>query len=321
MMPVRQHRQYPVRPWLTQAALVGLLVVAIGAPALLAADAMQKSFASPEEAVTALVEAIKAGDKKAMMAILGPEARPLISSGDRVTDKQGRQHFVDAYEQAHKLEPVGNAKVILSIGKDDWPLPIPLVKVGDAWRFDTPAGKEEILNRRIGRNELNTIQVCLAIVDAQREYARMGHGGGSGPEYAQKFVSDPGRRNGLYWKALEADEPPSPLGPLVAQARAEGYGGKRTKGKPVPYYGYLFRMVTAQGQDALGGAYDYVVNGRMIGGFAVVAYPARYGVSGVMTFIVNQDGVVYQKDLGPDTAKLALGMKTYNPDNTWKKAE
>lgn len=316
MCPSRQHRQYRVRRWLTQAALVVLLVFVIGAPAGRAADPTQKSFASPEDGVKALFEAIKAGDKKALMAILGPEAGPLISSGDKVADREGRRHFVDAYEQAHKLEPVGNAKVIVSIGKDDWPLAIPLIKAGDTWRFDTAAGKEEILNRRIGRNELNTIQVCLAIVDAQREYARMGHDGGDGPQYAQKFLSDPGRRNGLYWKPLEADEAPSPLGPLVAQARAEGY-----RGKPVPYHGYFFRMLTAQGSDALGGAYDYVVNGRMIGGFAAVAYPAQYGVSGVMTFIVNQDGVVHQKDLGPDTAKLAQAMKSYNPDNTWKKAE
>lgn len=303
------------------AALAVGLVGALGAPAAPVAGAKQASFASPEEAVKALVEALKAGDRKALRAILGPEARPLISSGDKVADKEARQHLVDAYDQAHKLEPVGDTKVIVSIGKDDWPLAIPLVKAGDAWRFDTAAGKEEILNRRIGRNELNTIQVCLAIVDAQREYARMGHDGGSGPEYAQKFVSDPGRRNGLYWKALEADEAPSPLGPLVAQAKAEGYGGKRASGKPVPYHGYFFRMLTAQGPDAPGGAYDYVVNGRMIGGFAAIAYPAQYGVSGVMSFLVNQDGVVYQKDLGTETAKLALAMKTFNPDSTWKKVE
>jgi DUF2950 family protein len=321
MMTVRQHRQYPMRRWLTQATLVVLLVAAIGGPVVRAVDVTQKGFASPEEAVKALVEAVKSGDRKALMAILGPEARPLISSGDKVADKEGRQHFVDAYEQAHNLEPVGNAKVIVSVGKDDWPWAIPLVKAGDAWRFDTAAGKEEILNRRIGRNELNTIQVCLAIVDAQREYARMGHDGGGGPEYAQKFVSDPGRRNGLYWKALEADEAPSPLGPLVAQARAEGYGGKRASSKPTPYHGYFFRILTAQGPDAPGGAYDYVVNGRMIGGFATVAYPAQYGVSGVMTFIVNQDGVVYQKDLGAETSKLALAMQTFNPDGTWKKVE
>ncbi len=321
MCPSRQEAQRPVRRWLTQATLVVLLVTATGAPAVRAADAAQKSFATPEEAVKALVEAVRAGDTKALMAILGPEARPLIFSGDKVADKEGRQHLVDAYDQAHKLEPVGDTKVIVSIGKDDWPLATPLVKAGDAWRFDTAAGKEEILNRRIGRNELNTIQVCLAIVDAQREYARMGHDGGGGPEYAQKFVSDPGRRNGLYWKALETDEAPSPLGPLVAQARAEGYGGKRASGKPVPYHGYLFRMLTAQGPDAPGGAYDYVVNGRMIGGFAAVAYPARYGVSGVMTFIVNQDGVVYQKDLGSETAKLAQAMKIYNPDSAWKKVQ
>jgi hypothetical protein len=306
---------------LAMAALVVFLVGAVGSHLALAAGAKQRRFASPEEAVKALVEAVKAGDTKAMMAVLGPEARPLISSGDQVADTQTRQRFVAEYEQVHKLEMVGDAKAILSIGKDDWPLPIPVVKAGDAWRFDTAAGQEEILNRRIGRNELSTIQSCLAYVDAQREYARLGRDGASGPEYAQKFLSDKGRRNGLYWKTLQEGDVPSPLGPLVANARAEGYGGKRTGGKPTPYHGYLFRILTAQGPDAPGGAYDYVVNGRMIGGFALVAYPAQYGVSGVMTFIVNQDGVVSQKDLGEDTAKIAQAMKTYNPDSTWKKVD
>ncbi len=321
MFPSYQHAQ-PTSMWrLAMAALVVLLVGAIGASDALAAGTQQKRFASPDEAVKALVEAVKAGDATALMAILGPEARPLISSGDSVADKQVRQRFVAAYEQAHKLDTVGDAKVVLSIGKDDWPLPIPVVKAGDAWRFDTGAGKEEILNRLIGRNELNTIQVCLAYVDAQREYARLGHDGAGGPEYAQKIISDKGRRNGLYWEAVEEGEVPSPLGPLVANARAEGYGGKRAAGKPAPYHGYLFRILTAQGPDAPGGAYDYVVNGRMIGGFALVAYPAQYGVSGVTTFIVNQDGVVYQKDLSEDTAQIARAMKTYNPDSTWKKVE
>ena len=318
MFPSRQHVQSSSMRRLAMAALVVFLVGAIGSHEALAGGAKQQRFASPEEAVKALVEALKAGDMKAMLAILGPEARPLISSGDQVADTQGRQRFVAEYEQAHKLEKVGDAKAILSIGKDDWPLPIPMVKAGDAWRFDTAAGQEEILNRRIGRNELSTIQFCLAYVDAQREYARLGRDGASGPEYAQKFLSDKGRRNGLYWKAVQAGEVPSPLGPLVANARAEGYDGKRARGKPTPYHGYLFRILTAQGPDAPGGAYDYVVNGRMIGGFALVAHPAQYGVSGVMTFIVNQDGVVYQKDLGPKTSQRAAEIREYNPNGSWQ---
>lgn len=321
MLPSRQHAQPSSIRRLAVAALVVLLVSAVGSNEAPAAGAKQKLFASPEEAVKALVEALKTGDTKALTAILGPEARPLITSGDTVADTQGRQRLVAEYEQAHKLEKAGDAKAILSIGKDDWPLPIPVVKAGDAWRFDTAAGQEEILNRRIGRNELSTIQFCLAYVDAQREYARLGRDGASGPEYAQKFLSDKGRRNGLYWKTLQVGEVPSPLGPLVANARAEGYGGKRVGGKPTPYHGYLFRILTAQGPDAPGGAYDYVVNGRMIGGFALVAYPAQYGGSGVMTFIVNHEGVVHQKDLGEDTAKVAQAMKTYNPDSTWKKVQ
>ncbi len=321
MFPSCQHAQPTPMRRLVMAALVVLIMGAVGAHEAVAAGAKQQRFASPEEAVKALVEAVKAGDTKAMMAILGPEARPLITSGDQVADTQGRQRFVAEYEQAHKLEMIGDAKAILSIGKDDWPLPIPVVKAGDAWRFDTAAGQEEIINRRIGRNELSTIQICLAYVDAQLEYARLGRDGASGPEYAQKFLSDKGRRNGLYWKTVQEGEVPSPLGPLVANAREEGYGDKRAGGKPTPFHGYLFRILTAQGPDAPGGAYDYVVNGRMIGGFALVAHPARYGVSGVMTFIVNQDGVVYQKDLGEDTAKIAQAMKTYNPDSTWKKVE
>jgi Protein of unknown function (DUF2950) len=321
MLPSRQHAQPTSIRRLAVAALVVLLISAVGSNEAPAAGATQKHFASPEEAVMALVEALKTGDTKALTAILGPEARPLITSGDTVADTQGRQRLVAEYEQAHKLEKAGDAKAILSIGKDDWPLPIPVVKAGDAWRFDTAAGQEEILNRRIGRNELSTIQFCLAYVDAQREYARLGRDGASGPEYAQKFLSDKGRRNGLYWKTLQVGEVPSPLGPLVANARAEGYGGKRVGGKPTPYHGYLFRILTAQGPDAPGGAYDYVVNGRMIGGFALVAYPAQYGGSGVMTFIVNHEGVVHQMDLGEDTAKVAQAMKTYNPDSTWKKVQ
>jgi len=207
-------------------------------------------------------------------------------------------------------------KVILQVGKDDWPFPIPLVKDGTNWRFDSERGKEELSNRIIGRNELDVIQVCLAYVDAQREYYMHNPRGVALPQYASKFMSTQGKRDGLYW-ATTTDEPPSPLGPLLAQARREGYNP--TAGKSIPYHGYYYKMLTGQGPSAPDGAYDYVVRGQMIGGFAMVAYPAQYGESGIMTFIVNHDGVVYQKDLGPHTAATAQSMTKFNPDETWKK--
>ena len=302
------------------AALAALLIGAAGSRGAVTAGPTQMTFASPEEAVQALVGAVKAEDRKALAAILGPEGRPLIWSGDRVADAQGRERFLRAYEQAHTLESATDTKAILVIGQNEWPLPIPLVKEGDTWRFDTAAGKEEILNRRIGRNELNAMQVCLAYVDAQREFARVAREGDGLLKYAMKLYSDRGKKNGLYWRTTEG-EVESPLGELVAKARAEGYTRTRSGGKPTPYHGYLYRILTAQGPDAPGGAYDYVVDGKMIGGFALVAFPARYGVSGVMTFIVNHQGVLYQKDLGTDTARAARAMPAYNPDNTWKKVE
>jgi hypothetical protein len=237
-----------------------------------------------------------------------------------VASRQARERFVRAYEQSNLLEKPTETRAVLLLGQDKWPLPIPVVKEGNAWRFDTAAGKEEILNRRLGRNELNTVQVCLAYVDAQREYARVPREGDGLLKYAMKFRSDKGKKNGLYWRAREGAAP-RPLGVLVATARAEGYSHKRSGGKPTPYHGYLYRILTAQGPDAPGGAYDYVVDGKMIGGFALVAYPARYGVSGVMTFTVNHQGVVYEKDLGPGTENSARAMQTYNPDGTWKKVE
>jgi hypothetical protein len=310
----------PLTRWLTIAAMAMLLIGAAGAQAAGAASPAQRTFASPEEAVQALVAAVKVADTKALAAILGPESGPLIRSGDKVADKQARERFVHAYEQANKLEQPTGTRAVLVIGQDEWPLPIPVVKEGDTWRFDTAAGKQEILNRRIGRNELNTMQVCLAYVDAQREYARVPREGDGLLKYAMKFRSDKAKKNGLYWRTQEGDVP-SPLGPLVANARAEGYPSKRSGGKPTPYHGYLYRILTAQGPDAPGGAFDYVVDGKMIGGFALVAFPARYGISGVMTFLVNHQGVVYEKNLGLDTGNIARAMQTYNPDDTWKKVE
>jgi hypothetical protein len=281
----------------------------------IAAPTRQQSFPSPETGAQALIDAAKHNDTQAMLQIFGPEAQSFINTGDPVSDRASRARFVQAYEEAHTLVPAGETKAILQIGQDAWPFPIPLVKDNTRWRFDSKEGKEEILNRRIGRNELDVIQVCLAYVDAQREYYMRNPQRLALPQYAAKFMSTPGKRDGLYW-ATTADEPPSPLGPLVAQARREGY--KRTAGKLIPYHGYYYKILTGQGPSAPGGAYDYRVRGQMMGGFAMVAYPAQYGASGIMTFIVNHDGVIYQKDLGPRTAALAQSMMKFNPDETWK---
>jgi hypothetical protein len=282
----------------------------------IAAPTRQQSFPSPEAGVQALLDAAKNNDTKAMLQIFGPEAQSLISTGDPVSDRARRARFVQAYEEEHTLVQSGDTKAMLQIGKDAWPFPIPLVKDSTSWHFDSKEGKEELLNRRIGRNELDVIQVCLAYVDAQREYYIRNPRRVALLQYATKFMSTKGKRDGLYWET-KADEPPSPLGPLLVRARGEGYNPKA--GKPTPYHGYYYKMLTGQGPKAPGGAYDYVVRGQMIGGFAMVAYPAQYGSSGIMTFIVNHEGVVYQKDLGPRTAALAKSMTKFNPDETWKK--
>lgn len=293
--------------------------VATFAGCLMAAAPKQKVFATGEEGVNAFVKVLKEGNKDELLAILGNDANELISSGDDVADRQRKLMFVKAYDEQHKLDVEGD-KLILIVGKNDWPFPIPIIKQGQQWIFDTAAGKEEILNRRIGRNELDTIQVMLAIVDAQREYAMKDRDGDGLLEYAQKFRSDPNKKNGLYWETKEGEEP-SPLGLFAAKAKEEGYFGEKTSEKPQPYHGYFYRILTAQGANASGGAFDYIVNGKMIGGFAVIAYPAEYGNSGVMTFIVNHDGVVYQKDLGEDTKQEAQAMKLFDPDKTWAKAQ
>ena len=285
-----------------------------------AADAKQKSFKSPEEAVKALVGAVKGNDTKELLAIFGPAGKELIFSGDKVADQAGRDRFVKAYEEMNKLVNENDNKIILHVGNGDWPYPLPVVKKGEEWFFDTEAGKEEILNRRIGRNELNAIQVCLAYVDAQREYILKDRDEDKLLEYAQKFVSQKGQKNGLYWEAKEGEEQ-SPLGPLMAKAGVEGYISKRPFGKRNPYHGYHYKILKSQGKNARGGEYDYVVNGKMIGGFGLVAYPDEYGNSGVMTFIVNQDGVVYEKDLGEETEKIARAMEKFDPGKTWKKVE
>ncbi len=280
------------------------------------ADAKQRAFSTPEEATAALVDAIKAHDRKAFLEVLGPDGATLVSSGDAVANKNLANRFVAAFDEAHRLEG-GGGKVFLHVGPDDFRFPIPLVPDGIVWRFDTRAGKEEILNRRIGQNELDAIQVCLAYVDAQREYYSEDRNADGLREYAQRFVSTAGQHDGLYWET-KPGETPSPIGQFVAAARAEGYGPGRG-GRPTPFHGYYYRILTAQGPDAPGGAYSYLAHGRMIGGFALVAFPAHYGASGVMTFVINHDGIVYERDLGPNTAAIARAMKRFNPDAGWKK--
>lgn len=314
-MYLYRRRYSPTRVLLS---CVLVLLVAVMFPGTApAAQVKQKTFETPAAAVGALVQALRGNNEKDLLALFGPGNEALISSGDAVEDREQSANFVRRYDEKNRLEKAGDSKVVLHVGNDDWPFPIPVVKTGEDWRFDTKLGKEEVLSRRIGRNELAAIQTCLAIVDAQREYATMDREGDGLLNYAQKFHSDEGKKNGLYWEPAPGEQP-SPLGPLVAKAQSEGY---RKEEKPAPYNGYFFRILTAQGKDAAGGAYSYLVNGTMVGGFALVAYPASYGASGVKTFIVNHHGVVYEKDLGPRTAERAKAMKTFNPDATWAKAE
>ncbi len=280
----------------------------------------QRTFSSAEEASQALAAAVKKGDSQSLLAVFGHAGRRLISSGDDVADKAGRERFLKLYEEKNRLEPINDKKMILHIGNEDWPFAIPIAKSGERWRFDTREGRQEILARIIGKNELSAIQVCLAYVDAQREYALKDRDSNGLLEYAQRFRSTPGNRDGLYWEAKEGEEQ-SPLGPLFAGAAKEGYPDKVLGGRHAPYHGYYYRILKSQGVHATGGAYDYRVNGKMIGGFAAVAYPARYKSSGIMTFIVNQDGVVYQKNLGRETESVAQSLTVFDPDDTWKKVE
>ena len=298
-----------------------VIVAVFGACAAGCASHGQSSFASPQEASDALVSALRAHDDARLKQIFGPAGKEIINSGDSVQDEYRRSEFLAKYDVRHALIDNPDGSATLQVGDDDWPFPVPIIREKDKWVFDTESGKDEILNRRIGRNELATIQVCLAVVDAQREYAMLDVDGDGLHVYAQKFLSDPGKKNGLYWPT-EPSEPPSPMGPLVAEAAGQGYTKARTSsGEPQPYHGYYYRLLTAQGEHATGGAADYMVNGKLIGGFGVVAYPATYGNSGIMTFVVNHTGIVYQRDLGEDTQRLAESMTVFDPDESWKKVE
>jgi hypothetical protein len=301
-----------------------VFVLAIGGAAIAAEPAAQPTkpagkhttqqhFASPDAASAGLFDAVKSGDSTSMLAVLGPDAKPILESGDAVADREMMERFVAGYEEAHIVKRVNASRFELIVGKDDWPFPIPIKKESAGWRFDTAAGQEEILDRRVGRNERFTIQTCLAVVDAQREYYARNPDRDPLNHYARRFNSSEGKRDGLYYPTGE-DEELSPLGALVAQARDEGYTDK-----PVPYHGYYYRILESQGPNARDGAYGYVAKGQMIGGFAVVAYPAVYDNSGVMTFIVNHDGVVFQKDLGRDTEKLARAIQRFDPDKSWQR--
>ena len=304
--------------WLALWVLSVSLVLGLGgARAALAQEPGQKTFSSAAEAADAFAAAIQNHDETAMLAILGPSGRDLISSGDPVADKERQDTFAAKYHASHQFAGAADGRTFLYVGEENWPTPIPLRQNGSQWYFDTEYGKQEIFFRRIGSDELDSIKVCGAIADAQRDYYSALHDGASEHQYAQKFRSTAGTQDGLYWEVKAGAQPDSPLGPLVAEAASEGY---QHTGQPHPFHGYFYRLLTAQGPNAPGGAKSYIVAGKMTGGFALVAYPASYRDSGVMTFIVNQDGQVYQKDLGPDTGQIAGAMAAYDPDATWQPA-
>jgi Protein of unknown function (DUF2950) len=295
---------------------IAFVLVTLSVPAALPAS--QKTFASPAEAVQALISAAQRNDTEEVKRILGPEAPSLLSSGDPVADKNDRDRVLKKYEEMHRLVVEPDKSVMLYLGAENWPFPIPLVEKNGVWSFDTVAGKKEILFRRIGRNEFATIDTLNALVEAQKEYASMPRDGGPVGQYAQKLLSDEGKHNGLFWKSAPG-EPQSPIGPLIGNAAGEGY--TKSKEGPTPFHGYIYRIIQAQGRSAAGGAMNYMSNGKLTRGFAILAYPAKYRNSGVVTFIVGSDGKVYQKDLGPRTAAIAKAMTQYNPDKTWTLAE
>jgi len=279
-----------------------------------------RAFATPEQAARALDAAARADTMDALLAIFGPGGRELFDTSDAGTAQRNRQTFAVAFAEEWRVQDMGVGRKEVVIGHESWPFPVPLMKTARGWVFDVAAGKDEILNRRIGRNEFATIETCLAFVKAQRAYAKAGHDGKPAGAYAQRISSDPGTQNGLYWDVTHG-EPRSPLGDLVAQAAADGDPRDPSHPGRTPFHGYFFRIVQAQGFAAAGGAKQYVVDGNMSGGFALVAWPAKYDVTGVMTFIVNQEGAVHEKDLGPETAARALSITRYDPDSTWARVD
>ena len=311
-----------VRVLLVALPLAGTMVCALPARPAWSDDRTMptaRTFDTPAAAVDALVAALRSNDQAALHAILGPGSSKLLDSGDRVADAESRKRFLAAYEVRNALVARGTDRVVLQVGADDWPWPFPLEKVAGRWTFDSRRGAQQIVDRRIGRNEIAAIRTALAVVDAEKLYFQLAAKSGTG-EYAQRLASAPGRHDGLYWPQAEG-EPESPLAPLVEQAQDEGYPGELVAGKPSPYQGYFFRILAGQGPNAPGGAMDYRVNGRMTKGFGLIAWPARYGASGIMTFVVNQDGIVFQKDLGPRTDTIAPAMKLLDPDLSWARID
>ena len=294
-----------------------LVFAAACSAALTAGATAQQRYATAEEAANALVAAVRADDRKAIVTVLGPGGVDIVSSGDAVSDGQSQRAFLMAYDAKHKVATEGDNRAMLVIGQQDWPFPVPIVRKDGRWQFDTVDGRQEILYRRIGRNELAAIQAALAYVDAQDEYAEISRKASGTASFAQRIVSSPGKKDGLYWPSAQG-EAESPLGDGVAEATSQGY---RIGSGRAPYHGYYYKILTRQGPTAPGGALDYVVRGNMIGGYGLVAYPAQYGNSGVMTFVVNHNGTVFQKDLGARTAQIAERMTSFNPDQTWKKVE
>jgi Protein of unknown function (DUF2950) len=294
--------------------VIAVLVLSCFPVISLAQQSGQKTFASADEASKALVSAIKANDDPALLAIFGPDGKDIVASGDNVEDQESRANFVRRYDQMHRLVNEPDGTTTLYLGAENWPTPVPLVHKGNTWYFDTDSGVKEILYRRVGRNEMSTIHVVQQLVAAQKDYSSENQG-----QYAEKMASDEGQHNGLYWN-VAAGAKESPIGPLVASACNEGYG-RVAPGVLTPFHGYYFRILTDQGKNAPGGAKNYVVNGKMTGGFAFLAYPAEYRSSGVMTFIAGSDGVVFQRDLGKNTASVARSIKKFDPDSKWQKTE
>jgi hypothetical protein len=296
--------------------LVAMLLPFVARTAL-PQGATVKSFPTYQAAAAAFIAAVEANDDSALREILGSQEKDLLSSGDPAQDEAERLRFLQHYKQAHAFVHQTQNSVILSVGSSAWPLPFPIVRADGAWHFDALEGAKELAYRRIGQNELDAIRVCRALYAAQKAYAATGHDGNPAGAYAQRFTSEPGTQSGLYWEAKEG-EPESPAGSLVAEATTEGSGAAKQPGKPTPFHGYYYRILKAQGASAVGGAKDYISDGRMTGGFAFVAYPAEYGASGVMTFLVSPRGRIYQKDLGETTDDIAKGLTAFDPDGTWK---
>ena len=296
--------------------VLGSMLAAVGCARRETDDANQLSFSSPDSATAALVAALEKHDVVTLRRLLGPETEGLLGTGDTASDRRDREAFLARYRVRHQLVAGGPDDVILQVGEDKWPLPVPLLRQNGRWHFDADAAAQELLARRIGANELHTIDVIRGYVEAQQEYASAGHDGDAPGIYARVLRSDPGRQNGLYWQ-VSAGEAPSPAGPFLAAAAAEGYKASAGANGPAPYHGYVYRMLFSQGPAAEGGGREYVVGGKLTGGFAVLAYPADYGETGIQTFIVNQDGLVWQRDLGEKTAEVAAAITRFNPDSSW----